>query len=79
MSILVIILIVAAMIATVTFLVRGIVSFLANSTAEVHGEQGTKGPSAAALKSNKMMQGRILFQAITIVLVVILFFLAGKH
>ncbi len=78
MSILVIILIIAAMIATVTFLVRGIVAFLANSTAEVHGEPG-KGPSASALKSNKMMQGRILFQAITIVLVVILFFLAGKH
>eukprot|EP01035_Chromulina_nebulosa_P029579 gene29579-39215_t len=55
------------MIATVTFLVRGIVAFLANSTAEVHGEPG-KGPSASALKSNKMMQGRILFQAITIVL-----------
>lgn len=79
MSTLVIILIVAAMITTATFLVRGIVSFLANSTAEVHREPGAKGPSAAALKSNKMMQGRILFQAITIVLVVILFYLAGKH
>jgi hypothetical protein len=78
MSTLVIILIVAAMIATVTFLVRGIVSFLANSTAEVHRDPG-EGRSAAALKSNKMMQGRILFQAITIVLVVILFYLAGKH
>ena len=79
MPTLVIILIVAAVIATVVFLVRGIISFLATSTAEVHGQPGAEGPSAAALKSNKMMQGRILFQAIAILLCVLLFYIAGKH
>ncbi|MDB5673500.1 MAG: rane protein [Sphingomonas bacterium] len=78
MPTLLIILIIAAMIAAVVMLVRGIAAFLANSTAQVHGEQG-EGPSEAALKSNKMMQGRIFFQAIAIFLAAILMLLYGKH
>jgi hypothetical protein len=74
-----IIILVALMIATVVALVRGIATFLMNSTAEVHGERPGEGPSAAALKSNKMMQMRILFQALAIVVVVLLLALAGKH
>ena len=78
MNTIIIILIVAAMIATVVMLVRGIAAFLMSSTAEVHGEGGAAGPSAASLKSNKMMQARIFFQAIAVMLVVALFVLAGK-
>jgi hypothetical protein len=79
MTIFLALLLVALMIATVVTLVRGIATFLMNSTAEVHGERPAEGPSATALKSNKMMQMRIMFQALAIVVVVLLLALAGKH
>ena len=79
MPTLLIILIIAAMIAAVVMLVRGIAAFLMNSTAQVHGERPGEGPSEAALKSNKMMQGRIFFQAIAIFLAALLLALYGKH
>ena len=69
------ILLVAAMIATVVALVRGIVAFLQESTAQVKNGEG---PSAASLKSNKMMQMRIFFQALAIMIVVLILFLAGR-
>ncbi|GAA0331300.1 hypothetical protein GCM10009087_46840 [Sphingomonas oligophenolica] len=70
------ILLVAAMIATVAMLVRGLAIFLLNASNEVRGEGG---PSASALKSNKAMQYRIFFQAIAILIVVAILFLAGKN
>ena len=69
-----IILLVAAMIATVVALVRGVVTFLQAASAEARGDQ----PSALALKSNRMMQQRILFQALAIVVVVVLLISAGR-
>lgn len=69
-----VILLIAAMVATVVALVRGIVTFLQAAGAEARGDA----PSALALKSNKMMQQRILFQALAIVVVVILLISAGK-
>ena len=69
------ILLAAAMIATVVALVRGIVAFLSESSAQVRNGEG---PSAAALKSNRMMQQRIFFQAIAILIVVLILFMAGK-
>jgi len=74
MSTFLVILLIAAMLATVVALIRGIIVFLQNATADAKGT----GPSAAALKSNKMMQYRILFQAIAIVIVVLILFLAGR-
>jgi hypothetical protein len=74
MNVFLIILLVAAMIATLVALVRGIVTFLKTTEAELKGE----GPSASALKSNKMMQMRIFFQAIAILLVVLILFAAGR-
>ena len=71
-----VILLVAAMIATVVALVRGVITFLQESSRDARGEGG--GPSAAQLKSNKMMQARIFFQAIAILIVVLLLFLAGR-
>ncbi len=70
------ILLVAAMLATLAALVRGIIAFLQESTAQV--KNGDTGPSPAALKSNRMMQQRIFFQAIAILIVVVLLFAAGR-
>lgn len=69
-----VLLLIAAMIATVVALVRGVVTFLKTSSEEARGQ----GPSAASVKSNKMMQARILFQAIAILIVVLILFAAGR-
>ncbi len=71
-----VILLVAAMIATVVALVRGIVSFLQSATDDVRGEGG--GLSAAQLKSNRMMQMRIFYQALAVLIVVVILFAAGR-
>lgn len=70
-----VILLVLAMIATVVALVRGIIAFLQESHASVRSGEG---PSAASLKSNRMMQARIFFQALAILIVVVLLFAAGR-
>lgn len=70
-----VLLLVAAMIATVVALVRGVVSFLQTASADVRNGDG---PSASQLKSNRMMQQRILFQAIAVMIVVVLLFAAGR-
>ena len=70
-----VLLLVAAMIATVVALVRGIVTFLQTASADVRSGEG---PSASQLKSNRMMQQRILFQAIAVMIVVVLLMFAGR-
>ncbi|WP_066781445.1 twin transmembrane helix small protein [Sphingomonas sp. CCH5-D11] len=72
-----VILLVAALIATLVALVRGIVAFLQNASAEARGT-GATGPTQSQLKSNKMMQQRILFQALAVIIVVVLLFSAGR-
>jgi len=67
-------LLIAAMIATVAMLVRGIVTFLQTTKADLEGT----GPSVSALKSNRMMQGRIFFQAIAILIATVLLIFFGK-
>ena len=69
------ILLVAAVVATVVALVRGIIAFLQESGAQARGETG---PSATSVKSNRMMQQRIFFQAIAVLIVVVLLFAAGR-
>lgn len=76
MQIFLILLLVAAMIATLVALVRGIVTFLKTTEEELKG--GT-GPSASALKSNKMMQYRILFQALAVLIAVVILFAFGTR
>ena len=71
-----IIALIAAMIATLVALVRGIIAFLQAGQAAVRDGEG---PSAMSLKSNKMMQMRIFYQAIAIVIVVVLLMSAGRH
>ena len=68
------ILLIAAMIATVVALVRGIVTFLQEQSAAVKGDA----PTAGMLKSNRMMQQRIFFQAIAILIVVLILFVGGR-
>ena len=70
-----VILLVAAMIATLVALVRGIIAFLQEGTQAV---KDGNGPSTAQLKSNRMMQQRIFFQAIAILIVVVILFAAGR-
>ena len=77
MNTLLMILLIAAMIATVVMLVRGLAIFLLNASNEVR--DGSRGPSTAALKSNKAMQYRIFFQAVAIMIVVVILVLAGKN
>ncbi|HEV2569991.1 twin transmembrane helix small protein [Sphingomonas sp.] len=74
MSIFLTILLIAAMIATVTMLVRGIVTFLKTTEADL--KAGGTGPSASGLKQNKAMMGRIFFQAIAVVIAALLMLVA---
>ena len=64
------ILLVLAIIGAVAMLVRGIIAFLKTTEADLKSD-GT-GPSASGLKPNKMMQGRVAFQALAIVIVVLM-------
>lgn len=69
------ILLVAAMIATLVALVRGVISFLQEGHESVRNGEG---PSTASLKSNRMMQQRVFFQAVAILIVVVILFAAGR-
>jgi acyl-[acyl carrier protein]--UDP-N-acetylglucosamine O-acyltransferase len=62
------ILIVAAMIATVVALVRGIIAFLRTTEEDLKGG----GINQSGLKQNRMMRQRIAFQAIAVILVILL-------
>jgi hypothetical protein len=73
MNVFLALLLIAAMIATVVALVRGIVIFLKTTEADL--KAGPNGPTQAGLRSNKMMQFRIFFQALAIMIVVLLLFL----
>lgn len=62
-----IVLIVLASLAALGALVRGIVAFLKTTEADLMGT----GISQSSLKQNKMMQARVGFQALAIILVVL--------
>lgn len=72
------ILLVAAMIAVVVVLVRGLVVFLLGASQDLRDGTANDAVSASSIKSNKMMQYRVMFQAIAIFLIVLLMWLAGK-
>ena len=72
---LLVIALIAAMAMTVVALVRGVIAFLQESHAQVRDGQG---PSSASLKSNKMMQMRIFYQALAVLIVVVILFAAGR-
>lgn len=70
MSTLLIILIVLAALAALVSLIRGIISFLQTTEAEL--KSGADGPSLSSQKQNKMMFARVSFQAIAVILCVML-------
>ena len=76
MTVFLVILITLAAIATLVMLVRGIVVFLKTTEAELNSTD--PGPSQSSLKQNKMMMGRIMFQAVAILFVALLLLLHGK-
>jgi hypothetical protein len=78
MSIFLTILLVAAMIAVVVVLVRGLIVFLLGASQDLRDGSAGDRALASSVKSNKMMQYRVLFQAIAIFIVVLLMWLAGK-
>jgi hypothetical protein len=70
MSTLLVILIAAAAIATLVALIRGIVAFLQATEADL--KAGPDGPSVSGVRQNKMMFARIGFQALAVLLCVML-------
>jgi hypothetical protein len=70
MSTILISLIVLAAIAALVSLIRGIISFLQTTEAEL--KSGADGPSLSSQKQNKMMFARVGFQAIAVILCVML-------
>lgn len=79
MSIFLTILLIAAMLATAAVLVRGLIVFLLGASQEVR-DGATVGDAltSSAAKSNKLMQYRVMLQAVAIFLVVLLMWFAGK-
>ena len=72
-----VILIILAAIATVVMLVRGVIAFLKTTEAELNSTE--PGPSQSSLKQNKMMMGRVMFQALAVLFVALLLLLnSGK-
>jgi hypothetical protein len=69
MTILTILLILAVM-GAVVMLVRGIIAFLKTTEADLNNQ--SVGPSASGLKQNRMMMGRVAFQAIAVVIVILM-------
>lgn len=65
---------VAAMIATLVALIRGVIAFL--KTTEEDLKNAGDGPSVSSQKQNKAMMQRVMFQALAIVIVVIMLFAA---
>lgn len=70
-----IILLVLAMLATVAMLVRGIVIFLRTTEADLTGT----GPSISGQRQNKAMMGRVMFQAVAVILVVLIGLAASQN
>lgn len=68
-------LLIAVMLSVVFVLIKGLVNMAQTSTKDLEGE----GPSDRAMRSNKLMQQRILLQAVAIgVIALILVFASAK-
>ncbi|MCH4151182.1 MAG: twin transmembrane helix small protein [Sphingobium sp.] len=75
MNIFLILLLIAAMGATLFMLIKGIVTFL--KTTEEDLKSGPNGPSSSGLKQNKAMMGRIMFQALAVLIIALLLMMRG--
>ena len=72
-NLILILLLIAAVIATVVALIRGIVAFLKTTEAEL--KSNAEGPSQSSLKQNKMMFNRIIFQAAAVLILALILLL----
>lgn len=72
-----VILLILFAIGAVVMLVRGIVAFLKTTEAELMSKDA--GPSQSSLKQNKMMMGRIMFQALAVLVAALLLLLHGAR
>jgi len=66
------VLLIFCMIGAVVMIVRGVIIWARTSREELLGN----GPSQSGLQQNKMMWGRIKFQAIAVVIVILLLLMA---
>lgn len=73
MNLFLVLLLVAVILAVLFVLIRGLVNMAGTTQADLEGE----GPSERALKSNKLMQQRILLQALAIGLIAIILLFAS--
>ena len=73
MNLFLILLLVAVILAVLFVLIRGLVNMAQTTREDLEGE----GPSDRALKSNKLMQQRILLQALAIGLIAIILLFAS--
>ena len=72
-----IILLIATMIGALVMLIRGIISFLRTTEADLKGDG--VGPSQSSLRQNKAMMGRVTFQAAAILIVALMLLMnSGK-
>ena len=72
-----VILLILAMLGALFMLVRGIVTFL--RTTEEDLKSDGVGPSQSSLRQNKAMMGRVMFQAVAILIVALLLLMnSGK-
>jgi len=67
------ILLIACMVGAVVYVVRGVIQFMRTQHDQVHGPNS---PMESGLKQNKMMWRRIQFQALAIVVVIIILMVA---
>ncbi|WP_448662279.1 twin transmembrane helix small protein [Sphingomonas sp. CJ20] len=68
------ILLVAAVAAVIFVLIRGLVNMAGTTTTDLEGE----GPSERALKSNKLMQQRVLLQGVAIAIIALILMIASS-
>lgn len=68
-------LLLAAMFATLFVLIKGLVNMAQTTSQDLEGTGD--GPSPRALKSQKLMQQRILFQAVAIAVIAIILIMAS--
>ena len=72
-----VILLIATMIGALVMLVRGIISFLRTTEADLKGDG--VGPSQSSLRQNKAMMGRVTFQVAAILIVALMLLMnSGK-
>ena len=73
MNLFLVLLLVAVILSVLFVLIRGLVNMAGTTQTDLEGE----GPSERALKSNKLMQQRILLQALAIGLIAIILLFAS--